>query len=99
MKTHIEAGDIYQANLTFAAEVPDAGHPLALYAALRGRAPAPAMARIVFTGAHWMLSLSPELFFTLERRPRHHPADEGHRAAATPIPRRSAPIPSSAPRI
>ena len=24
------------------------------------------MARIVFTGAHWLLSLSPELFFTLE---------------------------------
>ncbi|HYJ51827.1 MAG TPA: aminodeoxychorismate synthase component I [Allosphingosinicella sp.] len=64
-KTHIEAGDIYQANLTFAAEVPFAGHPLALYAALRERAKA-GHGAIVFTGTHWILSLSPELFFTLE---------------------------------
>jgi para-aminobenzoate synthetase/4-amino-4-deoxychorismate lyase len=64
-KTHIEAGDIYQANLTFAAEVPTAGHPLALYAALRERAKA-GHGALVFTGAHWILSLSPELFFTLE---------------------------------
>jgi para-aminobenzoate synthetase/4-amino-4-deoxychorismate lyase len=64
-KTHIEAGDIYQANLTFAAEVPFAGHPLALYAALRGRARA-GHGAVIFTGAHWLLSLSPELFFTLE---------------------------------
>lgn len=65
VKAHIEAGDIYQANLTFAADVPLAGHPLALYAALRARARA-GHGGIVFTGAHWLLSLSPELFFTLE---------------------------------
>ena len=65
VKAHIAAGDIYQANLTFAAEVPVAGHPLALYAALRARAGAGHSA-IVFTGAHWILSFSPELFFTLE---------------------------------
>ena len=65
VKTHIEAGDIYQANLTFAAAVPTAGHPLALYAALRTRARA-GHGGIVFTGTHWLLSLSPELFFTLE---------------------------------
>jgi para-aminobenzoate synthetase/4-amino-4-deoxychorismate lyase len=65
VKTHIEAGDIYQANLTFAASVATAGHPLALYAALRGRAGA-GHGGIVFTGCHWLLSLSPELFFTLE---------------------------------
>lgn len=65
VKAHILAGDIYQANLTFAAEVPVAGHPLALYAALRRRARA-GHGAIVFTGAHWLLSLSPELFFTLE---------------------------------
>ena len=65
VKTHIEAGDIYQANLTFAAAVPVAGDPLALYAALRGRARA-GHGAIVFTGSHWLLSLSPELFFTLE---------------------------------
>jgi para-aminobenzoate synthetase/4-amino-4-deoxychorismate lyase len=65
VKTHIEAGDVYQANLTFAAEVPFAGHPLALYAALRERARA-GYGAIVFTGTHWILSLSPELFFTLD---------------------------------
>jgi para-aminobenzoate synthetase/4-amino-4-deoxychorismate lyase len=66
VNAHILAGDIYQANFTFAAEVPTAGHPLALYAALRARSRA-GHGAIVFTGAHWLLSLSPELFFTLER--------------------------------
>ncbi|MGZ8311821.1 MAG: aminodeoxychorismate synthase component I [Allosphingosinicella sp.] len=64
---HIAAGDIYQANLTFRAEVQTAGHPLALYAALRARAGAPYGA-LIFTGSHWILSLSPELFFTLDGR-------------------------------
>ena len=62
---HIMAGDIYQANLTFQNEVSFAGHPLALYAALRARAGA-GHGGLVFTGTHWLLSLSPELFFTLE---------------------------------
>ena len=62
---HIEAGDVYQANLTFPAEVRFAGHPLALYAALRRRARAPHGA-VVFTGAHWVLSFSPELFFRID---------------------------------
>ena len=62
---HILAGDIYQANLTFRAEVATAGHPLALYAAIRPRARA-GWGGIVFTGEHWLLSFSPELFFTLE---------------------------------
>jgi len=65
VKAHIIDGDIYQANLTFAADVPIAGHPLALYAALRERAGA-GHGAVVFTGTHWLLSLSPELFFTLE---------------------------------
>ena len=56
MKAHIEAGDIYQANLTFPAEVRTAGHPLALYAALRDRARA-GHGGVVFTGAHWLLCL------------------------------------------
>ncbi len=64
-KAHIEAGDIYQANLTFAASVRTLGDPLALYAAIRGRAQGGHCA-LVFTGAHWLLSFSPELFFTLE---------------------------------
>ncbi len=62
---HILAGDIYQANLTFQAEVATAGHPLALYAAIRPRARA-GWGAVVFTGEHWLLSFSPELFFTLE---------------------------------
>jgi para-aminobenzoate synthetase/4-amino-4-deoxychorismate lyase len=61
---HILAGDIYQANLTFPAEVATAGHPLALYAAIRPRAQA-GWGGIVFTGEHWLLSFSPELFFTV----------------------------------
>lgn len=63
----IVAGEIYQANLTFAAQVRFAGHPAALYAGLRQRARAP-WGALVFTGAHWLLSLSPELFFTIEGR-------------------------------
>ncbi|WP_243406167.1 aminodeoxychorismate synthase component I [Sphingosinicella sp. YJ22] len=63
---HILDGDIYQANFTFQAEVKFAGHPLALYAALRERAKA-GYGAVVFTGTHWILSLSPELFFTLDQ--------------------------------
>jgi para-aminobenzoate synthetase/4-amino-4-deoxychorismate lyase len=65
VKAHILDGDIYQANLTFAADVAIAGHPIALYAALRERSGA-GHGAIVFTGEHWLISLSPELFFTLE---------------------------------
>ncbi|HEX8584429.1 MAG TPA: aminodeoxychorismate synthase component I [Allosphingosinicella sp.] len=65
VRAHILAGDVYQINLTFPAEVVVAGHPLALYRALRARARA-GWGGVVFTGAHWILSLSPELFFTLE---------------------------------
>lgn len=60
----IVAGDIYQANLTFPAEVPVTGDPRALYAGLRRRARA-SHGALVWTGADWLLSLSPELFFTL----------------------------------
>lgn len=66
VKGHIEAGDIYQANLTFAADVRTAGNPLAVYAAIRNRARA-GHGGVVFTGDHWLLSFSPELFFTLEQ--------------------------------
>jgi para-aminobenzoate synthetase/4-amino-4-deoxychorismate lyase len=61
----IAAGDIYQANLTFQAEVATAGSPAALYALLRGRAAA-GYGALVATGDEWLLSFSPELFFALE---------------------------------
>lgn len=62
---YIAAGDIYQANLTIRADVPFAGHPLALYAGLRERARA-GFGGVVWTGRDWLLSLSPELFFALQ---------------------------------
>ncbi|MBX3560701.1 MAG: aminodeoxychorismate synthase component I [Sphingomonas sp.] len=62
---HIAAGDIYQANLTFQAEARIAGDPRALYATIRKRARA-GHGGIVFTGDHWLLSFSPELFFTCD---------------------------------
>lgn len=61
----IASGDIYQANLTFPCDVPVAGDPLAIYAGLRARARA-SYGAVVWTGGDWLLSLSPELFFTLE---------------------------------
>jgi len=83
---HILAGGIYQANFTFPAEVSLAGHPLALYAGLRERARA-GHGALVFTGSYWVLSLSPELFFTLEKgrvttRPMKGTATRGADAAA-----------------
>jgi para-aminobenzoate synthetase/4-amino-4-deoxychorismate lyase len=82
---HILDGDVYQSNLTFPADVATAGHPLALYAALRPRARA-GWGGIVFTGEHWILSFSPELFFTLEggrvtARPMKGTAPAGTEAA------------------
>jgi len=62
----IRAGDLYQANLTFPAEVRVEGDPLALYARLRA-ASAAGYGAVVATGAETLLSLSPELFFALER--------------------------------
>jgi para-aminobenzoate synthetase/4-amino-4-deoxychorismate lyase len=61
----IAAGDIYQANLTFAAELKVAGPPLALYAALRETSRA-GWGAIVRTEDRWVLSASPEQFFSLE---------------------------------
>ncbi len=61
----IEAGDIYQANLSYRARVPVAGDPLAIYARLRANARA-GYGALVSTGAEWLLSLSPELFFALD---------------------------------
>lgn len=61
---YIRAGDIYQANLTFRADVPFAGDPLALYARLRQTARA-GYGGFIWTGEQAIASLSPELFFAL----------------------------------
>jgi len=62
----IRAGDIYQANLTFPCTVDLSGDPRAIYAAIRPRARA-GYGGIVHDGQRWLLSFSPELFFTLVR--------------------------------
>jgi para-aminobenzoate synthetase/4-amino-4-deoxychorismate lyase len=81
VKRHIKAGDIYQANLTFAAEIQIDGSPIAVYASLRQRARA-GHGALVFTGEHWLLSCSPELFFSMEEgrlstRPMKGTAERG----------------------
>ncbi len=63
----IAAGDIYQANATFAATVATRGHPLALFRRLRAAQRAPYGA-LIHIGDDWLLSLSPELFFELDGR-------------------------------
>lgn len=64
---YIEAGDIYQANLTFAADVPFAGNPLAVYSRLRQTSRA-GYGGFLWTGTQAIASLSPELFISLRRR-------------------------------
>jgi len=61
---YIRAGDIYQANLTFRADVPVLGNPLAVYARLRQTARA-GYGGFIWTGNQAIASLSPELFFAL----------------------------------
>ncbi|MBK5910046.1 aminodeoxychorismate synthase, component I [Rhodothalassium salexigens] len=60
----IAAGEVYQANLTFAPSVRATGDPLAIYQALRRAQPTPYSAYID-TGAWRVLSLSPELFVSI----------------------------------
>jgi para-aminobenzoate synthetase/4-amino-4-deoxychorismate lyase len=60
----IHAGDIYQANLTYRLAGSYRGDPVGLYAALRGAADA-GYGGLICEGAHWLLSLSPELFVAL----------------------------------
>ncbi|MEP6340240.1 aminodeoxychorismate synthase component I, partial [Parasphingorhabdus sp.] len=74
VQEYIQAGDIYQANLTFSAIARFSGHPMALYAAIRDRARA-GYGGVVFDGRNWMLSFSPELFF----------ARKGNRITARPM--------------
>lgn len=63
----IRAGDIYQANLTMPLAGAARGDPLALYAAIRPEAGA-GYGGVIFDGSHWLLSFSPELFFSLRGR-------------------------------
>ena len=61
---YIRAGDIYQANFTFRADVPVRGNPLAVHARLRRTARA-GYGGVIWTGEQAIVSHSPELFFAL----------------------------------
>ncbi|MCY7280372.1 MAG: aminodeoxychorismate synthase component I [Sphingomonas bacterium] len=67
VKQHLDAGDFYQANLTFGCDVALTGDPLAAYAQMRARSNAGWGGVIRHTGG-WLLSLSPEQFFTIRGR-------------------------------
>ena len=62
---YIRAGDIYQVNLTFQADFAFAGDPMALYRTLRPHSQA-GFGGVIADGTRTLLSLSPELFFTVE---------------------------------
>ncbi|HVF82575.1 MAG TPA: chorismate-binding protein [Sphingomicrobium sp.] len=64
VREHLFAGDFYQANLTFGCELQIAGDPLALYARLRS-AGGGGWGGVARHFGGWLLSLSPEQFFTL----------------------------------
>ncbi len=68
MREAIEAGDIYQANLTYPLAGSYNGDPLGIYAALRPAAKA-GYGGVIFDGSHYLLSLSPELFVSLKDGP------------------------------
>jgi para-aminobenzoate synthetase/4-amino-4-deoxychorismate lyase len=67
LKEAIRAGDIYQANLTMPLAGPARGDPVAIYAAIRPDANA-GYGGLIFDGSDWLLSFSPELFFSLRGR-------------------------------
>jgi para-aminobenzoate synthetase/4-amino-4-deoxychorismate lyase len=67
VKEHLFAGDFYQANLTFGCDVTLLGEPMAAYAQMRGRSRA-GWGGVVRHPGGWILSLSPEQFFTLRGR-------------------------------
>ena len=64
VKEHLFAGEYYQANLTFGCDIALTGSPLAAYAQLRSRSNA-GWGGVVRHPGGWLLSLSPEQFFTL----------------------------------
>ncbi|MCS7191157.1 MAG: chorismate-binding protein, partial [Fimbriimonadales bacterium] len=65
IRAYIEAGDVYQVNYSFRLCAAFEGDPLALFWRLYQAQPVP-YAAYIDTGAHVILSLSPELFFALE---------------------------------
>jgi para-aminobenzoate synthetase/4-amino-4-deoxychorismate lyase len=87
----IFAGDIYQVNLSLRADAQFAGSPPGLYRRLRA-AGAGAWSALVHDGSQWLLSTSPEKFFSLtgddvEARPmkgtaKRHADPEADRSAA-----------------
>ncbi len=63
---YIEAGDTYQVNLTTAMTSSYRGEVLPLYKALAAQQPAPFSAFLHLPGDEFVLSFSPELFFSLD---------------------------------
>lgn len=63
-KSLIVAGDIYQVNLSYRADVALFGAPRAAYAQLRGAGKG-GWSGLAFNGETWLASTSPELFFRL----------------------------------
>lgn len=62
---HIRAGDCYQINFCDRIHFRSFGHPIALYRALRQAQIVPYAVLHYHPQHHWLLSLSPELFFRL----------------------------------
>ncbi|HMI41310.1 MAG TPA: aminodeoxychorismate synthase component I [Sphingomicrobium sp.] len=86
VREHLFAGDFYQANLTFGNDVAVAGDPLAIYARLRAQSAA-GWGGVVRHPEGWLLSLSPEQFFTIrdgviEAKPMKGTAARGANSAA-----------------
>lgn len=72
-KNFIVAGDVYQINLSYRADITMLGDPMAAYAKLRTTGGG-GWSAVAYTGADWLLSTSPELFFrvsngAIEARP------------------------------
>ena len=64
VKEHLDAGDFYQANLTFGCDVSLTGSPIDAYAQMRARSNA-GWGGVVRHPGGWLLSLSPEQFFRI----------------------------------
>lgn len=62
IREHIAAGETYQVNLCFAAQMAMGGSPIALYRELRQQQAVPYGALIGLADGRWVLSRSPELF-------------------------------------